>query len=137
MESKEKENINLDEDGYFGHFVASVVFFQILPLIPLWFEYQHNEGIAKDSLILCASMYAFATGFSSRYQWQLSICFLIGILLAGSYRPVHGEKLTALSLGNSVTFYTIVMVFVMHLIERYSRHVIDKEPFFSFLGKKR
>ena len=44
---------------YFGHFVSAVVFFQLLPLIPLWFEYMHTNTIEMDSYILCVSMYCF------------------------------------------------------------------------------
>lgn len=126
--SKDKRHI--------GHFVSAVVFFQILPLIPLWFEYQHTGDISTDSLILCSSMYAFATGFSSKYEWQLSLCFLIGILLAGTYHSNGNSEadtvLSAFPLYNSGIFYTIIIVFIMHFIERYSRHISSKEPFFLF-----
>lgn len=130
---------NKKEGKHIGHFVSSVVFFQILPLIPLWFEYQHTSDISLDSLILCSSMYSFATGFSSKYEWQLSICFLTGILLAGTYHSNSINEnsneivsLSAFPLLESGAFYTIVAVFIMHLIERYSRHINGKEPFFLF-----
>ncbi len=127
----------LDNKKHVGHFVSAVVFFQVLPLLPLWFEFNHTGDISRDSLILCSSMYAFATGFSSKYEWQLSVCFLIGILLAGSYHSNGGQEannkiLTALPLYNTGTFYTIALVFLMHLYERYSRHIDGKEPFFLF-----
>ncbi|QLG45919.1 hypothetical protein [Costertonia aggregata] len=130
----------IKKDGkHIGHFVSAVVFFQILPLIPLWFEYQHTSDISIDSLILCSSMYAFATGFSSKYEWQLSICFLTGILLAGTYHSVNLDEngveiinISAFPLNEAGAFYTILAVFIMHLIERYSRHINGKEPFFLF-----
>lgn len=126
----------MDKKKHIGHFVSAVVFFQILPLIPLWFEFQHTGDISKDSLILCSSMYAFATGFSSKHEWQLSLCFLIGILVAGSYHSNGGDStkqlMTALPLYKTTTFYTILIVFAMHMFERYSRHIDSKEPFFIF-----
>lgn len=128
---------NKNDKKHIGHFVSAVVFFQVLPLIPLWFEYQHTTDISLNSLILCSSMYAFATGFSSKHEWQLAICFLVGILLAGTYHSkintVEGvDVLSAFPILDNGSAYTIIAVFIMHLIERYSRHIVAKEPFFLF-----
>ena len=83
-------------------------------------------------------MYSFATGFSSKYEWQLSICFLIGIILAGTYHSNGGvidqvgKNISAIPLYQEGTAYTILIIFLMHVIERYSRHIESKEPFFLF-----
>lgn len=115
-----------------GHFISAVVFFQLLPLIPLWFEYMHTKDISMDSYILCASMYAFATGFSSKKEWMLGLCFLIGILIAGSYKGQVITTKSALPFLDSTITYCIIGVFVMHSIERWGRHINGKEPFFLF-----
>jgi hypothetical protein len=115
-----------------GHFISAVVFFQILPLIPLWFEYMHSKDVSMDSYILCVSMYAFATGFSSKKEWMLSICFLIGILIAGSYKGQVIDSKSALPFQGSGVSYCLLLIFIMHFFERWGRHINGKEPFFLF-----
>jgi hypothetical protein len=68
-----------------GNFVAAVIFYQIIPLIPLWFEWKHTGDVKMDSFTLTVSIYSFAIGFSSKYTGQLAVCFLIGLLQAGAY----------------------------------------------------
>ncbi len=124
--------MNKDDKKNIGHFISAVVFFQLLPLIPLWFEYMHTKDISMDSYILCASMYAFATGFSSKKEWMLGVCFLIGILLSGSYKGKVIESTSAMPFINSGISYCIIIVFLMHFFERWGRHIQDREPFFLF-----
>ena len=121
-----------DNNKNIGHFISAVVFFQLLPLIPLWFEYSHTKDISMDSYILCASMYAFATGFSSKKEWMLGVCFLIGILIAGTYKGQVIQSKTAMPFLDSGITYCLVAIFVMHFFERWGRHIDGKEPFFLF-----
>jgi len=116
----------------FGHFISSVVFFQLLPLLPLWFEYMHTKDITMDSYVLCASMYSFSTGISSQKEWMLGICFLIGFLIAGSYKGLVYSSNSALPFFDSAVTYCIILVFLMHFFERWNRHLVAKEPFFIF-----
>jgi hypothetical protein len=117
-----------------GHFISAIIFFQLLPLIPLWFEYMHTGGISMDSYILCVSMYSFATGFASKKQWMLGISFLIGILLSGSYKAIIIKSKNALPFfdNSSAITYCLIAIFIMHLIERWQRHINGSEPFFLF-----
>lgn len=112
-----------------GNFLAAVIFYQLIPLIPLWFEWKHTGDVKLDSFILTVSIYSFAIGFSSKYPGQLAICFFLGLLQAGSYGG--NSNISAIPFYNSLTFYSLLLVFAMHLIERYQRHYIAKEPFFS------
>jgi len=121
-----------DDNKNIGHFISAVVFFQILPLIPLWFEFMHTKDISMDSYILCVSMYAFATGFSSKKEWMLAICFLIGILIAGSYKGQVIDSKSALPFLDSGVSYCLLLIFIMHFFERWGRHINGKEPFFLF-----
>jgi hypothetical protein len=112
-----------------GNFLAAVIFYQIIPLIPLWFEWKHTSDVKMDSFTLTVSIYSFAIGFSSKYTGQLAICFLIGLLQAGAYNG--NSQQSAIPFYNTLTFYSLLLVFVPHIIERYRRHYLEKEPFFS------
>lgn len=114
-----------------GNFIAAVVFYQLVPLVPLWFEFYHTHDIKQDSFILCASMYSFAIGFSSNYKGQLSICFLLGLLLAGCY--TGNANVSALPLFPSFAAFALTLVFTLHLYERFRRHYLKNEAFFSIL----
>jgi hypothetical protein len=124
--------MNEETSKAFGHFISAVVFFQLLPLIPLWFEYMHTKDISMDSYILCVSMYAFATGFGSKKEWMLGVCFFIGILIAGCYKGQVINATSAIPFFDSKISYCLIAVFFMHFLERWSRHIVGKEPFFLF-----
>lgn len=111
-----------------GNFLLAVVFYQLVPLTPLRFEWKHTGDIKLDSLVLTVSIYSFAIGFSSNFRGQLAVCFLLGLLLAGSYTGNSGES--AIPMYNTWAFYSLVFVFVLHLAERYKRHFISGESFF-------
>ena len=121
-----------DDNKNIGHFISAVVFFQLLPLIPLWFEYMHTKDVSMDSYILCVSMYAFATGFSSKKEWMLGVCFFIGILIAGSYKGQVIVSKSAMPFIDSGITYCLLAIFLMHFFERWGRHIDGKEPFFLF-----
>jgi hypothetical protein len=112
-----------------GNFIAAVIFYQIIPLIPLWFEWEHTGDIKMDSFILTVSIYSFAIGFSSKYSGQLAVCFLLGLLQAGAYKG--NSALSAFPFYNSFTTYSLLIVFVLHVAERYKRHFIRNESFFQ------
>jgi hypothetical protein len=112
-----------------GNFIAAVVFYQIIPLTPLWFEWEHTGDIKMDSFILTVSIYSFAIGFSSKYIGQLAVCFLAGLILAGAYKG--NSSLSALPFYNSLTTYLLFFVFFMHVGERYKRHYVRDESFFQ------
>jgi hypothetical protein len=76
-------------------------------------------------------MYAFATGFSSKKEWMLGVCFFIGILIAGSYKGQVIVAKSAMPFSNGIT-YCLLAIFLMHFIERWGRHINGKEPFFLF-----
>jgi hypothetical protein len=118
-----------DKTCQMGNFIAAVIFYQIIPLIPLWFEWKHTSDIKMDSFTLTVSIYSFAIGFSSKYIGQLAVCFFIGLLQAGAY--IGNSTQSAIPFYNSLTFYCLIVVFGTHLGERYKRHFLEEESFFS------
>lgn len=117
-----------------GNFLAAVIFYQVIPLIPLWFEWEHTGDIKMDSFILTVSVYSFAIGFSSKYIGQLAMCFLFGILEAGAYSGNSPQS--AIPFYNSLTFYCLSLVLVLHGAERYKRHYVGNEPFFQLNSQR-
>lgn len=119
---KMKENVQ--------SFLASIALHQILPLIPLVIEYKYLGFVSDRSLTMTASIYSFSIGVSSRSQATLGLCILIGILMAASYGAVkectsenHPEFYEMLA------FWLIALVFIIHFIERYRRHIMEDEEY--------
>lgn len=114
-----------------GQFVCAIGFSQILPMVPLWFEYMHTQDVTMDSFILCASVYAFATGVSSKNLIILAAGIIIGLIIAGMYKGKAMAGASALPFYNSGITYCVLIIFIAHFIERWQRHISGKEPFIS------
>src|SRR5258706_14026805 len=112
-----------------GNFIAAVVFYQIIPLTPLWFEWEHTGDIKMDSFILTVSIYSFAIGFSSKYIGQLAVCFLTGLLLAGAYKG--NFFLFTLPFYVSLTTYFFFFFFFFHFGERFKINYFLFDIFFK------
>ncbi len=115
-----------------GNFWFSIVLFQLVPLMPLWFELVHHGRINADGLIITLSIYSFATGFSSIYPGMCGVCLLIGFLEAGLYDS--GSNNIA-NLAYTILIVATVLVSLAHTIERYKRHCENKEPLFLWNNK--
>jgi di/tricarboxylate transporter len=112
-------------------FILSIIFHQILPLLPLFIEYIYSHDITDKSITISASMYAFAISFSSKHQLSFGLFLFIGIILAVTFGSISVPK-SIFPLYNSLIFWIIIGIFIIHSVERIGRHLIDKEPYFLF-----
>lgn len=111
-------------------FIASIALHQILPLIPLFIEYRYLGHVTNKSLTMTSAIYAFSIGVSSRSQATLGICILIGILMSASYGAIKEYPIEEYPKFHTfVAFWLILIVFLIHLIERYRRHINENEDF--------
>jgi hypothetical protein len=117
------------------NFVACLLLRQLLPLAPLFVAYIYEGTITAKAITLTASMYAVSQGVASKNLAVFSINLVTGLLTAAAYGAVDPAS-KALPLYKSVPFLTIVATIIMHAFERYYRHIVDHEPFFSFKIKK-
>ena len=134
--------------GPWTSFFVAVLFLLLFPLSPLGAELLFTEKIALSSLMLVTAMYSVSLSMSSKHvgRWAMGItigfifstlfgwCMGIGDAVIGpAYAlrpgPVAGDGwLWTAGAG-------IVMVFVMHIRERFVRHVSNEEPFPEFLQR--
>lgn len=123
-------------------FFTSILLHLLLPLMPLVFEHNYTDFISERSLTMTASIYAFSIGVSSRNKVTLALCIIIGLLNAGNYGStvlmdkkeidITPKAFEFMSLG---AFWLIVLIFLIHAIERWIRHIQENEEF--MLMKKR
>lgn len=117
------------KDNY-QSFIASIALHQILPLMPLFIEFMYLNHVTDKSLTMTSAIYAFSIGVSSRSQATLGLCILIGILMSASYGAIKQYPVDSYpACYTFLSFWLILIVFAIHLIERFRRHINENEDF--------
>ncbi|MQA39976.1 hypothetical protein [Rugamonas aquatica] len=94
-----------------------------------------DGGAADFSIFGCvtltAALYSIAIGLSSRNVAM----FGAGVLLSFVFSAAFGFLSTQLPLKHARAFSctAIAIVFGVHIIERYRRHIVNQREFFEFL----
>ena len=116
------------------------IFHLLLPLLPIGTERLIRGHVAPSTVFLVGALYSIAIGVSSRH-WLLfgyTIAVMIGFLIAHgdalraevAAHAVSGERPATTEHGSMLwPFIGIATVFLFHALERYNRHVADREPF--------
>jgi|TARA_B110000908_G_scaffold171816_1_gene236027 hypothetical protein len=115
-------------------FWISIFLHLILPLMPLFIEFNYTSFVSVRSLTMTASIYAFSIGVSSRNKATLALCILIGLLNAGNYGSTiktSKEMInnTTYDFLNAGAFWLIILIFGIHAVERFNRHISEGEEF--------
>ena len=118
-----------------GDFITCILLHMLLPLLPLFIEAWLNKGKVTDTTYaITCSMYAIAIGLSSKSYPMLGLCFLISIVFSVVFGIVSVSG-SQLSFVGNASIICIFAVFLIHVMERYNRHVVDCVPFWDFEGK--
>lgn len=112
-------------------FLVSLIFVLLFPLMPLWVEGVVMGYISATSLILTGSIYLVSVGLVSRSPALMAFCALGGFMYAFAYAAaLHPHLGPHLPRPADMTHGSgIVVVFVIHAIERYNRHWAEGLPF--------
>lgn len=86
----------------------------------------------EGTISITAAMYSIAIGMSSRNSAMLAICILISITFSAVFDIVTAGSATSLDNVHLYSGGSILIVFVIHILERYNRHVADCTPFWEF-----
>ncbi len=112
------------------YFVISILFSLVLPLLPLPIEFYITHGIKPESMTMAIAIYAVSIGVTSRSQVIFGVCVLVGVVFAVAYGV--SVKAPDQSPATWVSWAIVGLVFIMHGIERYQRHVQQRTPFLEF-----
>ena len=116
------------------NFLLSIFLHLTLPLLPLILELWATQSISVGTMTLAASMYTIAIGVSSRNPALFGLAILLSIILAAAFGYAATEG-NPLPFSIHISGGAILLVFVLHLGERYNRHVAEKHAFLRF-GKE-
>lgn len=115
-----------------NNFISSILLYLLLPIVPIAAAFFGNGSLLRDAdLAIFSAFYCISIGLSSR----ASILFSSGILLALFFTAM-AYYTTVVNQGSSRVEIVILVidvgVFLMHVTERYIRHVLNAELFFDF-----
>jgi hypothetical protein len=123
-------------------FLVSVFVCNVLPLLPLIAEHWVTGHIKEDTWSVTAAMYAAGIGATSRNQIVFVLSFIVAAAMSFAYGldlAVAASQLHATSQSSPSTegshlgaMAVIILVAIVHVAERYGRHVVDRRPFLEF-----
>lgn len=117
-----------DMPNVWKHFGASLAFTTVLPLVPLLIEFWAEGEITAQSLTLATAIYAATVGVSSKNIVLLVITFFASIIFAAAFGDVMSTGM--IPDGCFVAaFLSLIAITVVHVCERYIRHVAQGELF--------
>jgi hypothetical protein len=137
--------------GRWGNYIQSIILIGIVPLFPVILEILLKGSVLIDSLTLTATIYAVTIAVASCNVPLFLLGFCVGILSCALYAhdtsiaPVahpasaHFMRIVITSDGSSPPSHDaliLIVIFILFLclaVERYLRHVLDREVFLEFM----
>lgn len=117
----------------YSDFAGSIIVYMIFPLLPLLFESINLSNYPSiQSLTITASIYSFSIGVSSRDKAIFGLGIICGFILAYLYGKVSEPNVHIYTWHYIITLILMGIIFVLHLFERFNKHVIECEPVFPF-----
>jgi hypothetical protein len=126
--------------GGLGPFLVCLIVHMTFPLIPLIIEFVLTNDITPQSLTIAVAMYSMAIGSSSKVKFLFFLMVGVSILFSAAYGymllHLHVEVNGGQAVDHAIvdrlkqySYWVIAGVFLIHAIERFSRHVVNDEPF--------
>lgn len=112
-------------------YLTCILLHLILPIVPIFLEYNVKSSISALTATLAAAMYTISIGLSSKSKAIFAICVILCIFYIFKY----GSLLSISDITKHTDGYAlwaIFCAFLMHLLERYNIHVADRQPFWIF-----
>jgi hypothetical protein len=119
--------------GAWSQYIPCLLMHLMMPLLPLGLERFLEGHLSEKSLAITAAMYAIALAISSRWTWFAFLGFFASVIYCTMFGAIsYAAKLKQASDITTYAEVAIVFLFVAHAIERFSRHIMLREPFFEF-----
>ena len=113
-----------------SQFVTAICFLLLVPLLPLAAEYFKTGDIKMDSLVLCLAFNCFCLAFSTIILTTFTLSLMMGLIEIIYYNGRSDQS--ALPILDTWQLRIFMTIFVMHILERFYRHVIKSEKFLNF-----
>lgn len=120
--------------SHWEDFISCLLMHMLFPFLPLFIELLLTQSVDRKSLYLFAAMYPVSIGISSYNRLQQQAAFVIGIIFAVVYGVMVGGG-PQMQNGEAFAAWSIGAIFLIHLVERYNRHVVDRTPFHPVVAR--
>jgi hypothetical protein len=117
--------------GQVAEYLLCVLFHFLLPLLPLLIEAAMEGAINHKTLILFLSVYPLSLGISSRSKFVFGLGVVTGLTYA-IFFGIASALLTAPNWVKTLGYLCASLVALLHLFERYNRHIAEDRPFLEF-----
>jgi hypothetical protein len=142
------------EQEAWQNYGLSVIFVGIVPLLPILIEMFIGGDVAESSLIITAAVYSITVALASNNRFYFGFFLVASILESAVYGAAASNNVrvppTVVSLAgiriatdgagglsdSRVLLIAIGITFISLVIERFTRHIRNREQFFEFMKHK-
>lgn len=116
-------------------YLVCLVLHLALPLLPIILQLLATGKTDDSILTIAASMYAVSIGLSSRSKLFFVVGMVICILFAFTYglSTLQPDDFTGKGIAALIAISAILLI---HALERYNIHIVDREDFWLFESSK-
>lgn len=120
-----------DTSKRLNHFIMSVVFVVLLPLVPLVIELWHTGSLSARSLTISAAIYAVTTGATCGLA-VMGISIMVSLLFSVAFGVVLANPASELAHCENLAMFTIIAMGLVRAGNRWSRHYYSGQPFVEY-----
>ena len=116
-------------------FIEYILLHMLFPLITIFVAdfmfVNHFTALSLKSLTIATAMYLAKIFSASKYKIIKVFCFFGSVIFVFAYGFSFADsKITGdITWVKSFSVATIIVIFIMHFIEKYNRHISLKEEF--------
>ena len=109
-------------------YVLCILLHLLLPFLPLLIECGVQGRVDQKTLLLFLAIYPLAIGVTSKSKLMFGITVVIGLAFSAFFGLASGGiRLSELTF--TMAYLCLAVVMLVHVLERYNRHVADRQPF--------
>lgn len=121
---------------HWQQFIVCCIFHFLVPLLPFAVELFADGRVSPGTLTVGTAVYVLAIGNSSRNAALFGISVALGIVYTILFGLLIGKVPVASSRGPDIVIWSVALFALFHGMERFGRHVMDREPFWEFTNRR-
>lgn len=121
--------------AHWQQFINCCLFHFLVPLLPFGMEWFVDGRVSPGTLTGGAAVYVLVIGNSSRNAALFGLSAALGIVYTVLFGLVIGHVAVASARAPVFVFWSVAMFVLFHGVERFSRHVMDRSPYWEFTNR--
>lgn len=113
------------------HFILSVLYISLLPLLPLGLELWLKGSLSETSLTLTTAIYSVTVGSSSKSRLVFGGGILVAIIFSSAFGVILGASKVPKGTMEAC-IVVIVLLTIFNLLDRWNHHMVDRKKFWDF-----